>query len=162
MDIAADLAMEAKLHTRTVGKSAVSGFRDFGGELVHQMFGGGNKAQLALPDEQGSDFVRQLLGGGNSANVTDDQLANLNSDDKAFSDTSYMETRARVMAIYEEHRQKRLKEEEEKRQKEREQNTQEMAKLRGETRAVNQAKNQDIRVAMGKASAETGKSYGAE
>lgn len=140
MDIAADLATEAKLHTQTAGKSAVSGFRDFGGE-----------------------FIKQLLGGGKTpASVTDDQMANMNSNDKAFSDESYAKARAQVMAIYEEYRIKRLREEEEKKEKEKQESVQRMARLRGETTASKQVKSQDIATAMGKASAETGKSYGAE
>ena len=96
MDIAADLGSEAKRHSQHVGKSAISGVRDFGTEFIKQLFGGGN----SVP-----------------ANVSDDQLAQMDSNDKAFSDAAYLDTRARIMAIYEEYRMKRLKEEEERREK---------------------------------------------
>ncbi len=141
MDIAADLGSEAKRHSQHVGKSAISGVRDFGTEFIKQLFGGGN----SVP-----------------ANVSDDQLAQMDSNDKAFSDAAYLDTRARIMAIYEEYRMKRLKEEEERREKERLESQQKMARLRGETIVQKQQKQQDIANAMGKASAETGRSYGAE
>lgn len=141
MDIAADLAMEAQLHAQTAGKSAVNGLKGFGGDFIHQLFGGGNNTP---------------------SNVSDDQLANMQSNDRVASDASYAQSRAAVMAIYEEYRMKRKREEEERREKEKQENQQQMAKLRGETRAATQARSQDIAIAMGKASAETGKSYGAE
>ncbi len=141
MDIAADLGTEASLHTKQATKNAAKGLRDFGTEFIKQLFGQGNNA---------------------SANVSDDQLAQMKGDDKAFSDAAYLDTRARIMAIYEEYRMKRLKEEEERREKEKAESQQKMAKMRGETLVQKQQKAQDIAVATGKASAETGKSYGAE
>lgn len=140
MDIAADLATEARLHTQTAGKQAVAGFKDFGTEFIKQLFG---------------------LGKGQTA-VSDDQLAKMKSDDKSFSDEAYLQTRAQVIAMYEAYRQKRLKEEEERREKERFEAEKKMQKLRGETIVTKQQKQQDIATAMGKASAETGRSYGSE
>lgn len=140
MDIAADLATEAKLHTTTAGQNAVAGFRDFGSEFVKQLFGWGK----------------------GTAPVSDDQLSKMNTNDKVQSEAAYAQTRAQVMAIYETYRQKRLKEEEEKREREKLEAQQRMQRIRGETLAASQRKQVDVATAMSKASAETGKTYGAE
>lgn len=141
MDIAADVATEGRLHAKQATKNVIGAFKDFGTEFVKQMFGQGNNAP---------------------ANVTDDQIAQMKTDDKTFSDAAYSDTRGRIIAMYEEHRMKKLREEEEKRELERVENQKKMEKLRGETLVAKQQKSQDIATAMGKASAETGRSYGAE
>lgn len=140
MDIAADLAMEAKLHTQHAGNQAVTGFKDFGSEFIKQLFGFGKGQQ----------------------SVSDDQLSQLKTDDKAFSDAAYAQTRAQVMSIYETHRQKRMKEEEDRRQREKLEAEKRMQRIRGETLAGSQRNQVDVQTAMSKASAETGKTYGAE
>lgn len=136
MDLAADLASEARMHVRHAGAQAVGGAKGFG-----------------------SDILRQILGGNNvSASMTSDQLAKKQEDSKELDNQAYIETRARVQSIYDEHRAKRQREEQAKQQQEFQH---EEAKKMQEITSKRTTQH-DVAVAMGKGSAETGRNYGAE
>lgn len=136
MDLAADLASEARMHARQVGAQAVSGVKGFG-----------------------SDVLRQILGGNNaSADMTSDQLAQKQETSKELDNQAYIETRARVQAIYDEYRAKKQREEQARQQQEVQQ--EEAKKIQEIT--SKRTTQQDVAVAMGKGSAETGRNYGAE
>ncbi len=135
MDIAADLATEAGVHVRQAKSQAISGAKGFGSDVLRQIFGGNNA----------------------SASMTDDQLAQKQEASKELDNQAYLETRARVQAIYDEHRAKRQREEQAKQQEVAQEETKKIQELN-----TKRATQQDVAIAMGKGSAETGRNYGAE
>lgn len=135
MDIAADLASEARMHVRQAGVQAVGGAKGFG-----------------------SDILRQILGGNNaSANLSDDELAKKQEASEELDKQAYLETRARVQSIYDEHRAKRQREEQARQQVVAQEETKKIQELN-----TKRATQHDVAVAIGKGSAETGRNYGAE
>lgn len=131
-----------------------------GGEIIigARHLGAGLKTAAK---EAGKDFIRQALGRKvGDVTPTGEEVEKMGKTDKAFSDKAYAASRARVMAIYEEHRQKRIKEEQERMQQiqqqqmEKEKNFEKLEAVRKQ--------QQDVATAVGKANAETGKSWGAE
>lgn len=147
MDMADDLAVEAKIHARQVGDSAVSGVKQASSNAA------------AGVKEFGTEFIKQMFGhGGNTPPVSDDDLAKKKEADDKFSDNAYLETRARVEAIYNEHRVKRQKEEQMRQQQDvqvKQEKTMDDLNQKRQMRA-------DVAAAVGKNSAETGRSWGAE
>lgn len=136
MDIAADVVSEARLHTKQAGQHALGGLQGFGSEFLKQILGGGNKVP---------------------AQTSGKKLSQMQQADKEFSDAAYAQTRARVTAIYEQYRQKKLQEEQAQKQEE-EVKIEKLAEIRGEKKM----ENDNVVMAKSKASAETGKTYGAE
>lgn len=134
MDLASDFAAEARMHARRAGYQAVSGVK-----------------------AAGNDVWRQLIGGHN-AEMTPEELSQKQEATVEADKQDYIETRARVQAIYDEHRIKRQREEQAKQQQEVQH---EEAKKMQEITSRRTTQH-DVAVAMGKGSAETGRNYGAE
>lgn len=135
MDLAADLASEARMHARKMGAQAV----------------GGVKAA-------GSDAWRQLIGGNHAADLTTEELSQKQETAVEADKQDYIETRARVQAIYDEHRAKRQREEQARQQQE----VQQVEAKKMQEITSKRTTQHDVAVAMGKGSAETGRNYGAE
>ncbi len=135
MDMADDLAVEAKIHARQVGYSAVAGVREFG-----------------------TEFLKQMLGhSGATSPVSDDDLAKKQAVDDEKSKQEYLDLRAKVAAIYSDHRVKSQKEEQMRQQ----QDVQVKEKTMDDLNQKRQMRA-DVAAAVGKNSAETGRSWGAE
>ncbi len=144
MDMADDLAVEAKIHVRQAGYSAVAGAKQVGSTAA------------AGVREFGTEFLKQMLGhSGTTPPVSDDDLAKKQAADEEFSNNAYLQT---VRAIYSEHRAKRQKEEQMRQQQEvqvKQEKTMDDLNQKRQMRA-------DVATAVGKNSAETGRSWGAE
>lgn len=136
MDIAADVATEVKTHTKQAGQNAIAGVQGFGAEFFKQLFGSGVSA---------------------GAVKSGDDIKQMKQADQEFSDAAYLQTRAKVTAMYDQYRQKRLQEHQAQKQAE-EVREQKLAALRGEKKMEKGV----VVSAQTKASAETGKNYGAE
>jgi hypothetical protein len=134
MDLAADLASQARIHFRQARMEAVSGAKSVG-----------------------SDFFKQMLGRSQTPVLTSAQIAEKEEATAKLDQQAYLETRAKVQAIYEEHRTKRLQEEQARQQQVQIEETKKLEEL-NQKRAM----HQDVANAIGKSSAETGRNYGAE
>lgn len=105
----------------------------------------------------GSDVWRQLIGGHN-AEMTPEELAQKQEATAEADTQDYIATRARVQAIYDEHRIKRQREEQARQQQE----VQQVEAKKMQEITSKRTTQHDVDVAMGKGSAETGRNYGAE
>src|SRR3990167_7667344 len=100
MDMADDLAVEAKIHARQAGYSAVAGAKQVGSTAA------------AGVREFGTEFLKQMLGhSGTTPPVSDQDLAKKQAVDDEKSKQEYLDLRARVSAIYSDHRVKSQKQE---------------------------------------------------
>lgn len=109
----------------------------------------------------GSDILRQLFGIKRGDVVpTEGDVKKLDKNDTEFSDKAYAATRAKIIQMYESHRIKRLKEAESARVAQIQQKQAKDFTQLEQTR-INRQKR-DVAAAIGKNSAETGRSYGAE
>ena len=131
----ADFASETVMGTKHAAGQVKSGAVDFGKEFFGQLFG---------------------LKNGDSV-PTDEEVNTKDSEDKEFSDAAYAETLARVHQMYADYaakkRQEELARQAEENEKKQEKVLDDLNKKRKHY--------QDVQVAVGKASAETGRSYGA-
>ena len=134
MDIAADVASEARMRAKQAGR-----------HVFGQLHGAG------------SDVWRQVIG-GKQQDLTDDQLKQQNEVSQAADEQAYLEARQRVMAIYEEHRMK-MKQQEQAKQQEEEQKKIVLQQLAGEKK---REERQDVARAVAMGNAERSRNMGAE
>lgn len=133
MDIAADVASELGVHTKQAGTQAIGGFKDFFGEFAGQLTG-----SKKVPTEE------EVA----ASKVADDESSN----------QEYLQLRNQVAEIYRESRAESARKEQMRRQQE----VQQTEEKKLEELNTKRAMRRDVAVAIGKSSAETGKSYGAE
>lgn len=110
----------------------------------------------------GKSAFSQLLGNSNDPVVDEKEIAKLKKKDGEFSEAEIAAIRTRIAAMYQSH--DAVKKKEEKLEQEQEEQKKEFEKLEkiNELRQSGNAVNVDVKTAVGKASAETGKFYGAE
>lgn len=136
-----------KLDLETVSKMPVGGsgnpvadeFRKIGKAAISQLFG---------QSSQGS-FQTQ----------SDTDIAKMKNDDDEFSEREYLELRQKVQAIYDEYRAKKKREEEDKKREEEQKKANQLARLYEMRQGP---VGVDVKTAVSKGSAETGKNWGAE
>lgn len=146
MIIADDLAVEAKIHAKQAGYSAIAGAKQ-----------AGNSAASGVR-EFGTEFLKQMLGhSGTTPPVSDDDLAKKQAVDDEKSKQEYLDLRAKVAAIYSDQRVKSQKQEQLRQQEV-------QVKQEKILDDLNQKRQMraDVATAVGKNSAETGRSWGAE
>ena len=110
----------------------------------------------------GKTAFSQLIGASQNPPITDEELANKDKDDKEFSAAEIAALRSRIASMYQNY--DVLQKKEEKLEEEQKKQEEEFKKLEeiNELRQGGNAVNVDVKTAIGKASAETGKSYGNE
>lgn len=138
MDPAANAVSRAEIGAKSTANKAVIGAADFGKEFINQIFG---------------------LKKGQTPPTTE-HVEKIDHADKEFSDQAYAATRQKVMAMYEQHRLRRLRDAESKRVAEvhtlNEKNFDKLQQIRKDRQKF------DVRAAVAKGSAEVGKNYGSE
>ena len=110
----------------------------------------------------GKTAFSQLIGASNAQPLSDEELEKKKKSDDDFSQGEIAQLRARIASIYKGY--DALKKKEEKLEEEQEKQEEEFKKLEeiNELRQSGNAVNVNVKTAVGKASAETGKSYGNE
>lgn len=134
------------------------GLSDLGTEVLTGIKRGQSSAQAQAGDFS-REFLHQILGHKSGDPVpTAQDVEKKEAADREFSDQAWTEARARVQAIYAQHRAKTEQEAQVRKQAEQVQkNEQNLAQL-NDTRK--KRLQRDVAAATGKASAETGASYG--
>jgi|SRR3989344_3657377 len=129
-----------------VAETATSAGRGFFGELK----------------KVGKSAFSQLLGNSSDPVVDEKEIAKLKKKDNEFSEAERAAIRAKITEMYLSH--DAVKKKEEQLEKEQEEQKREFEKLEkiNELRQSGNAVNVNVGTAIGKASAETGRSYGAE
>ncbi|EKE13349.1 MAG: hypothetical protein ACD_13C00025G0001, partial [uncultured bacterium] len=110
----------------------------------------------------GKAAISQLFGGspkGSASAPSDSDIAKMKDDDDEFSEKEYLELRQKVQAIYDVYRAKKKREEEDKKREEEQKKANQLTRLY-EMRQVSPKVN--VKTAVSKGSAETGRNWGAE
>lgn len=109
----------------------------------------------------GKAALSQLFGRpqGSTQAPSDTDIAKMKNDDDEFSEKEYIELRQKVQAIYDEYRAKRKQEEEDKKREEEQKKANQLARLYEMRQGPVGA---DVKAAVSKGSAETGRNWGAE
>lgn len=110
----------------------------------------------------GQTAFSQLIGANTAQVPGEGELKRMKMSDDEFSKAEIAALRAKIASMYQSY--DSLKKKEEKLEEEQQQQEEEFKKLEeiNELRQSGNAVNVDVKTAIGKASAETGKSYGAE
>lgn len=110
----------------------------------------------------GKSALGQITGGSGDHVPDEKELEKLKEADKEFSQTEVAQLRSKIAAMYQSY--DVLKKKEEKLEAEQKKQQEEFAKLEeiNELRQSDNAVNVNVKTAVGKASVETGKSYGTE
>jgi len=134
-----------KLDLETVSKMPTSSSNPIGNEFI----------------KMGRAALNQILGRGvgYSKPMSDDELSKLKKDDDEFSEEEYLKLRQKIQAIYDEYRAQKRKEEEDKKRQEEEKKANQLARLYELRKGPIGA---DVKTAVSKGSAETGRNWGAE
>ena len=113
--------------------------------------------------KMGRAALNQILGRGvgYSKPMSDEELKALKKDDDEFSEEEYLKLRQKIQAIYDEYRAQKRKEEEEKKRDEEQKQANQLARLY-ELRKGPIGAGADVKAAVSKGSAETGRNWGSE
>ncbi len=134
-----DLETVSKMPIGGSGNPVADEFRKIGKAAISQLFG---RSSQGLPQAQ-----------------SDSDIAKMKNDDDEFSEREYIELRQKVQAIYDEYRAKKKKEEEDEKKEEEQKKANQLARLYEMRKGPIGA---DVKTAVSKGSAETGRNWGAE
>lgn len=130
---------------------------------VAETAGSAGKSFFGELKKVGSTAFAQLIGKSpNDPTLTDEELEKKQKDAEEFSQTEIAQLRSRIASMYQSY--DALKKKEEKLEEEQKKQEKEFEKLEeiNELKQSGNAVNVNVKTAVGKTSAETGKFYGAE
>lgn len=144
-------------------KTPSQGLNELDLDTVSRMPTGGSGNPVADEIKRlGKTALSQMFGGSTQKGApvsSDADIKKMKEEDDQFSEKEYLELRRKIQAIYDEYSAQRAREKEEKKQEEEEKKARQLERLYEMRKGPIGA---DVKTAVSKGSAETGRNWGAE